>query len=169
LILLGDSLTEASPDALARPRRWFTRGISGDRVRHVHARLGVSALDTRCLSVALLVGSNDLVNDGVDPSEVAEQTLWIVKDLRSAGKQVILSTVPPTRGAYDGANSAIRERNDRLQKLDRTQLRLANLHAAVPDEGGRLAERYSLDGLHLPEGASRLEEALGSRADTRGE
>ncbi len=173
VVLLGDNLTEAFPDDLARPRARFARGISGDRVRHVRARLAVSALESRCPVVALLVGSNDLVNDGAHPGEVAAQILAIVEEVRSAGKRVILTTVPPTRGTHEAANPAIQELNALLQRRAGDRVRVADLHTAVLDEDGLLAERYSRDGLHFREGAyllwrDRLEAALAYGAGAGG-
>jgi lysophospholipase L1-like esterase len=166
-LLLGDSLTEVFPPALAEPRGWFVRGISGDRVRHVRARLGASVLSAPCTTVAVLVGSNDLVLDRADPAGVAREIETLAEALESAGKRVVLTTLPPTRGRHAEANARIRALNARLEAFRGCGRRVADLHGALANAAGELGARYSRDGLHLaPAGYERwaqlLHETLGA-------
>jgi lysophospholipase L1-like esterase len=165
VVLLGDSLTEGFPAQLAAPRRWSVRGISGDRVRHVAARLESSALGAPCPAVAVLVGSNDVVIDGGPPAEAAAQIESLAEALRAAGKQVVVATVPPVRGRFAASNGAIRALDDRIRALGARGFAVADLHAALADPAGELAAAYTRDGLHLTPAAYErwaavLDEAL---------
>jgi lysophospholipase L1-like esterase len=149
VVLIGDSLSEAFPAQLAVPRRWSIRGISGDRVRHVAARLESSALAAPCATVAVLVGSNDVVIDGVAPAQVAAQIEALASALRAGAKHVVLTTVPPVRGRFAAANEAIRSLDERIRKLGERGFAVAELHTALADPAGELDAAYSRDGLHL--------------------
>jgi lysophospholipase L1-like esterase len=165
VVLLGDSLTEAFPAALAAARGWVPRGISGDRVRHAAARLDSAALEAPCGSVAVLIGSNDVVLDEREPAEIAGAVAALAERLRAAGKRVVVMTLPPTRGRFAAANPSIGALDDRIRGLTAHGLTVADLHAALADETGALSPRYSADGLHLTPAAYErwsavLEEAL---------
>jgi lysophospholipase L1-like esterase len=161
-LLLGDSLTEGFPAVLTEPRGWVVRGISGDRARHVRARLEPSALSAPCTAVAVLVGSNDLVLDAADPAAVAGEIASLAEALQSAGKRVVLMTLPPTRGRRAEANTRIRALNARIEQLEGCGLRVVDLHRALVDDAGELDVRYSRDGLHLtPAAYARWAQLLG--------
>lgn len=167
VVLLGDSLTAGFPVQLAAPRGWSVRGISGDRVRHLAARLESSALGAPCDTVAVLVGTNDVVNDGVAPAEAAAQIESLVEALRAAGKRVVLATLPPVRGRYAPANTAIRALDERIRALGARGLTIVDLHAALVDPAGELDAAYSRDGLHLtPAAYERWATALDAALET---
>jgi lysophospholipase L1-like esterase len=166
VLLLGDSLSEGFPRDLAESRAWAVRGISGDRVRHVAARLG-SVLETPCADVALLIGSNDVVHERAAPDAVGREIAALAARLQAAGKRVAITTLPPVRGTFAERNDAIRSVNERLRALVGPHLTVVDLHAALVDESGQLGERYALDGLHLTHAAylrwaERLDSALRS-------
>jgi lysophospholipase L1-like esterase len=167
VVLLGDSLSEAFPSHLAEPRGWVARGISGDRVRHVAARLAPSALEAPCGTVALLAGSNDVAHDGRAPADVAAELAALARTLRGGGKRVVLTTPPPARGRFRAANPALRELSERIRGLSGEGFAVADLHAALADPDGELAARHTRDGLHLTEPAyarwaALLDAALGA-------
>jgi lysophospholipase L1-like esterase len=125
------------------------RGISGDRVRDVAARLAPSALEAPCRDVALLAGSNDVVGDGAPPDEIAAQVAELAERLRTAGKRVVVTTLPPVRDRYAPASASIRAVNETLRALAARGFLVLDLHAALAGDDGLLDPRYSLDGLHL--------------------
>jgi lysophospholipase L1-like esterase len=154
LILFGDSLTEAFPARLAAPRGWAVRGIAGDRVRHLAARLGASVEGAPCGSVALLAGTNDVVIDGAAPEDVAQQLALLASALRANGRAVLLATVPPVRGRHAGANADIRALDERIRELARTHdFVLVDLYGVLVDDSGQLDARYSRDDVHLGDAA----------------
>jgi len=162
-VLLGDSLVEGFPTEVAARRGWVLRGISGDRVPDVEARLEISVLQTPCEEVVLLAGSNDLVHDRTTPRSVAAALQAVAERLRAEGRRVIVATLPPVRGRYADAGGPIRAVNERL-RADATVL--LDLHAALADATGRLDSAYSADGLHLTRaGYARWVEALGEFLD----
>jgi lysophospholipase L1-like esterase len=173
VLLLGDSITEAFPAALTAPRHWANRGISGDRVRDVRARLALSALTAPCATVSLLVGSNDLVHERGRPAAVAREISEITREAAASGRRVVLSTVPPTSGEFSQWQAAVIETNHLLREnaSRREAVRLLDLHGMLADAHGELLAEYSLDGLHLTEAAYRvwavaLAESVAARSAT---
>lgn len=148
-LLLGDSLSEGFPRQLAKTHGWVPRGISGDRVRDVAARIEASVLGAPCIDVALLVGSNDVIHDGASASQVASEIAALAETLRAAGKRVSITTLPPVRGGFADANDDLRAVNEKLHLLTARGFALLDLHSALAEPRGQLDERYSRDGVHL--------------------
>jgi lysophospholipase L1-like esterase len=149
VVLLGDSLTAGFPAQLVAQRGWSVRGIPGDRVSHVVARLDSAAIGTPCPTVAVLIGSNDVVNDRAAPADVAPQIESLSNALRGAGRTVVIATLPPVRGRFASANPSIGELNDRIRALAARGFTILDLHGALADPSGALDAAYSSDGLHL--------------------
>lgn len=147
-LLLGDSLTALFPPELAR--NWANRGISGDRVQDLAARLDRSVANAPCETVALLIGSNDLVNDGAAPHAVETGIRDIAGRLAEDRRRVLVLTLPPTRDHFKAANKAIQETNTRIRDAKwPNRVVLVDLNAPLADAYGTLASRFSRDGLHL--------------------
>jgi lysophospholipase L1-like esterase len=162
-VLIGDSLTEGFPAGLADARRWVNRGISGDRISEVAARLDAAALATPCGAIVLLVGTNDIVHVRTSPERAAAAILAVVDRIRGAGKTAVLATLPPVRAPFDPWAGALRATNVRLREeaAKRTDVKLLDLEHALEDAQGQLAAGYSRDGLHLSEAAyARWADAL---------
>jgi len=151
VLLLGDSITWEFPETLTAPRHWVNRGISGDRVRDVRARVEPSALSAPCGTISLLVGSNDLVGDRTPSALVADGILALAKEILDSGRRVVLNTLPPTRDDYASSRQAVRDTNQRLVEHapHRGSLILLDLHEVLADSDGALRSDYSRDGLHL--------------------
>jgi lysophospholipase L1-like esterase len=150
VLLGGDSLTALFPAELLTPRRWVNRGISGDRVADLEARLDPSVLSSPCETIAILIGSNDIVIDERSAEHVERGVAAIVERLHEEGRRVLLATLPPTRDRFAHAQRAIEETNEGLRA--RSQIlgvEILAMHDAFAGEDGLLEPRYSADGLHL--------------------
>jgi lysophospholipase L1-like esterase len=155
-ILLGDSLAEHFPRALSAAHGWINRGISGDRIDDVAARLDVSALHAPCATVILLIGTNDIVTDAAAPENAVADIRAVVDRLVAAGRKVVLQTIPPTRGRHAGSLSRVHETNRLLRAASwPTSVELVDLEATLRDDGGQLRAEFSSDGLHLNEAGYR--------------
>jgi lysophospholipase L1-like esterase len=155
VVLLGDSLTERGEwwELLERPAA--NRGIGGDTVEKVRARLDdVVALEPRV--VFLLVGVNDLVA-GTDPDTLARRHDALVGELRRRlpRARVVVQSLLPIREELVAprerlASATVRRANALLAPAAvAAGAEWLDLARQLADADGELDVRYSLDGLHL--------------------
>lgn len=155
VVMVGDSLTERAEwwELLDRPVA--NRGIAGDTVARVRARLDdVVALDPGV--VFLLIGVNDLLA-GATPEALATGHAALVAELRRRlprARIVVESLLPirDTRVARDAAltSATVRRANELLQQgAARAGAEWFDVHAGLADATGELDARYTIDGLHL--------------------
>jgi len=113
LILLGDSLAAAWPDALlpaAFPnRRVWNFGLPGDRIQNTLWRLNTGATaHLRPREVVLLLGTNNL-GDGDPPGAIAAGVLAVMRRARDLwGMQHGILVTIPRRGELPGFREADR-------------------------------------------------------------
>jgi len=132
------------------------RGVSGDRVADVEARLD-SALAGAPRLVFLSIGLNDLLQ-GRSPAEVASDQAHLVAAIRGhrPAARVVVVSVQPVNEALLAASG------ERLSQaaVDETNRRLASGATAAGAEwldigprlargDGQLDERFTVDGVHL--------------------
>ncbi len=154
VVVVGDSLTERAEwrELLARDDV-FNRGISGDTVAGVEARLD-AVTGAKPKVVALMIGINDL-EAGAAPVEVGEGIERLVVRVRQASPstKVLVLSVLPMRDVGRGVGVP----SDHVDDLDRRVAALCERHGAtfvdlrpaLVDEAGALAARFTLDGVHL--------------------
>src|SRR5262245_32604332 len=155
VVVLGDSLTERGEWAELLERPVANRGIAGDTVADVRARLDdIVALEPRTLFV--LVGINDLAAGGW-PAVLAIQHAALAIDLRRRlpRTRIVVESLLPIRDelvARDDvlSNAAVRRTNDLLRRTTAgAGVEWLDVHAALADPTGELDPRYAIDGLHL--------------------
>jgi lysophospholipase L1-like esterase len=155
VVALGDSLTERGEwwELLDRPVA--NRGIAGDTVDGVRARLDdVAALDPRVVFV--LIGVNDLLA-GASPEAVATHHAALLAELRQRlpHARIVGESLLPIRDelvARDAAltSATLRRANDLCRRgAAAAGVDWLDVHALLADPGGELDPRYSSDGLHL--------------------
>jgi lysophospholipase L1-like esterase len=154
-VVVGDSLTERGEWSELLDRPVANRGVAGDTVAAVRARLGdIAALEPRLVFVA--VGINDLLA-GASPEVLAARHAQLIGELRERlpRARIVVESLLPIRD----------EQVARDAELTRATVRRANelcrrgaadagvdwldLHARLADPAGELDPRYSSDGLHL--------------------
>jgi lysophospholipase L1-like esterase len=155
VVVLGDSLTERGEWAELLERPVANRGIAGDTVADVRARLDdIVALEPRVLFV--LVGVNDLAA-GAWPAVLAIQHAALATDLRRRlpRTRIIVESLLPIRDeivARDGAltTAAVRRTNELVQRATAgSGAEWLDVHAVLADATGELDPRYASDGVHL--------------------
>jgi lysophospholipase L1-like esterase len=162
VVVLGDSLTDRGEwwELLDRPVA--NRGIGGDTVADVRARLGdVVALQPRVLFV--LVGMNDLL-DGASPELLSMAHAALVAELRARlpHTRIVIESLLPIRDELLAAESSlttatVRRANELLQRgAAAAGAQWLDVHAALADATGQLDARYSDDGLHLSAAGYRV-------------
>lgn len=153
-VFLGDSLTDRGEWAeLFGDATIQNRGVAGDTTRDILARLpGVVA--SRPARVLLLAGVNDLAAGEPVPA-IAERYGAVVAALREGapGARVLCQSVLPVReGLAPKAitNRAILELNEAIARVAAERgCAYVDVRAALLDDSGQLAARFTLDGLHL--------------------
>jgi lysophospholipase L1-like esterase len=154
VVVLGDSLTERGEwwELLGRPVA--NRGIAGDTVDDVRARLEpVIALEPRVLF--LLVGVNDLLA-GASPDALARRHDALVIELRRRllRTHIIVESLLPIRderlGEGDLTTATVARANELLQRgATAAGADWLDVHAQLADVTGKLEPRYASDGVHL--------------------
>jgi lysophospholipase L1-like esterase len=155
VVVLGDSLTERGEwwELLERPVA--NRGIAGDTVEDVRARLDdVVALEPRVLFV--LVGVNDLLA-GTSPDALARRHTALVVELRRRlpRTRIVVESLLPIRDeivAHDAAltSTTVRAANELLERgTVSAGADWLDVNAALANASNELDARYSSDGLHL--------------------
>ena len=150
VLFLGDSITEQGmwhewlPDLPT-----LNRGIGGDTVHEVHARLDSAVNDPTVIS--LLVGTNDL--SGIGPSHevpvIAAQFRGLLHELqrRAPEARLIVNSVMPRRASFaDRVRALNREYEVITRDAGATWL---DLWPALADGAGGLRASYTSDSLHL--------------------
>lgn len=155
VVVVGDSLTERGEwwELLDRPVA--NRGVAGDTVEAVRARLDdVAALDPRVVFV--LVGVNDLLA-GASPEALAARHAALFGELRARlpHARVVAESLLPIRDelvARDAAltGATVRRANELCRRgAAAAGVDWLDVHARLADPDGELDARYSSDGLHL--------------------
>jgi lysophospholipase L1-like esterase len=155
VVMVGDSLTERGEwwELLERPVA--NRGVAGDTVEAVRARLDdVAALDPRIVFV--LVGVNDLLS-GASPEALAAGHAGLIAELRGRlpRARIVAESLLPIRDelvARDAelTSATVRRANELCRRgASAAGADWLDLHARLADPDGELDPRYSSDGLHL--------------------
>lgn len=155
VVVVGDSLTERGEwwELLERPVA--NRGVAGDTVAAVRARLDdVAALDPRVVFV--LVGINDLLA-GASPDALAARHAALIAELRRRlpRARIVVESLLPIRAervARDAelTSATVRRANELCRRgAAAAGADWLDVHARLADPDGELDPRYSSDGLHL--------------------
>ena len=107
VVFFGDSITDNCDLEKYYPGIYaFNRGISGNTTEDLLKRMKVSVYDAHPSKVVLLIGINDMMNEGYRPKAVAfryREILWRLKkycpDARSSASPYIRggTEIPPRR------------------------------------------------------------------------
>ncbi len=155
IIFLGDSLTnECEWTELLGSLAIKNRGITGDTTDGVLGRLD-ETVKSKPEKVFLMVGINDLVNQGKSVSEtceIYEKILLRIREKTPETKVFIQSVLPVNNKRYGRwvNNGMVTELNSQLQELAK-QLSMQYIDLLIPlsDSQNQLDAQYTLDGIHL--------------------
>jgi len=151
IVMLGDSITR-----LGRWERWddifagraiANRGISGDTIEEIRARVG-AVIQMNPHKVFIMGGINNLIK-GSSAEQVFPIYADAVRALRSAGSQVFVQSTLLTAANYTPVvNPEVRKLNDRLLKFCSVEqvCTFVDLNARLAPDGYLT---LTSDGLHL--------------------
>ncbi len=152
IVMLGNSLTQGCEwsELLDRPIK--NRGIAGEMTEGLLARLStITAMKPSRLFV--MTGVNDLIYTG--SAEVLKNYQKILDQIKTQSPQteVFVQSLLPVNAtirATNISNEAILEVNKGIEQLAiERQMTYLNLHALLVDEKGRLASKFTFDGVHI--------------------
>ncbi len=157
IVMLGNSITNGCEWAeLLGNSNVVNRGISGDTVEGIQARLG-SIIKAAPAKIFLMVGVNDVSHD-LSADSIATSIGELVHRIRNespATKLYLQSLLPVNQNfgrfrKLDGKEQVIRDINAILPAIaEREGATFINLYPLLADEQGNLGSEYTNDGLHL--------------------
>ncbi len=175
VVFFGDSITDYCDLSVYYPGVYaLNRGISGNHVHELTARVKQSVFDVKPSKIILLIGINDMLNWDRTPEEIARRYETLLQTL-IAGKgeaELICQSVYPgwdgdptkVKRVFPMAHLAgqIRELNVLIRGLcDKYGLVYADVYSVLADENGVMVPAYSVDGCHpSPEGYQVISEYL---------
>lgn len=157
LILLGDSHIEQCEWhewQLDTTRPVLNRGIVGDGVDGLLARLDADVLRHRPAQVVVCIGTNDLLF-GRRAEDIAARYREIVQRIRQGAPQagLVLVSVLPVNNTVkkSGLEKAqVLALNEHIRRIaGEWSIPYLDLHAALADGDGNLSEKFTADGVHL--------------------
>lgn len=154
IVFLGDSITnEGEWTELLPTIPVKNRGISGDTTEGLLHRL-LTILAAKPNGILLMIGINDLLNDGKSPDQVSQNHEKILRQIHqhSPDTTVFVQSVLPTNDRLNGRkrDQAIRQLNDRLKALAESRgYTYLDLFTAFVDSDYQLDQQYTEDGVHL--------------------
>ncbi len=155
IILLGDSLTDEGEWAeLLENPNIKKRGISGDTTNRILNRLK-EIVDSNPKKIFLMVGINDLINDGISVEQILELYKNILTDLRNKipNTEVFVQSVLPVNNKVTRHwqnNNNVLKLNSYLRDLAKEfTYQYIDVFSDLLDSQNQLDAQYTFDGLHL--------------------
>ena len=170
LVFIGDSITEGWDDATWNEH--FARygalrlGIGGDTTANVLYRMEHGEFEhVTPDAVVLLIGTNDLGNEGATPDQCAAGIRAIVEALRTRwpdARVVLLAILPRDQRPTDAGRRSVEATNRLIADLGNDPLvRWVDLQAQLLERDGTLSPAIMADFLHpTPLGYERIANAL---------
>jgi lysophospholipase L1-like esterase len=156
VVFLGDSITEGW-STLARDfpnLKVANRGIGGDITSGVMFRLQYDVLDLHPAGIVLLIGTNDLGNNG-DPADVADNTkeiLLAIKKFNPNLKVIVCKVMPRSDGGGPRFDAKIKKLNALVEDFVKTEpnFTLCDTYSIfADDQGNPNLTDFKPDHLHL--------------------
>ena len=157
IVMLGNSITNGCEWAeLLGNSNVVNRGISGDTVEGIQARLG-SIIKAAPAKIFLMIGVNDVSHD-LTADSIATSIGELVHRIRtqSPATKLYLQSLLPVNQSFgrfrklDGKEQVIRDINAMLPAIaEREGATFINLYPLMSDADGNLRTDLTNDGLHL--------------------
>jgi len=154
IIMLGDSITDEGEWTELLGLNVKNRGISGDTTERILHRLD-SILESKPKQVFLMIGINDLMNDGKSVTVTLEQYKKILREFqqKTPKTKVIVQSVLPVNNKvylYWQDNNNVLKLNSGLKNLAKEfNYEYIDIFSLLLDSENQLDAQYTVDGLHL--------------------
>lgn len=157
IVFLGDSITDiAEWSDLLKNKKVKNRGISGDNTFGVLYRLD-EITNRKPLKVFIMIGIND-ISKSIPDSIILSNYKKIIQKIQSASPttKIYIQSILPTNNEFSefkrhqDKTAHIQWINQQLSMLATNEhIVFINLYPLFVDENGKLAKKYTNDGLHL--------------------
>ncbi|MGZ5255569.1 MAG: glycoside hydrolase family 20 zincin-like fold domain-containing protein, partial [Flavitalea sp.] len=157
IIFAGNSITEGAEwNELFNNNKIKNQGISGDISAGIIHRIE-TVIKNNPAKIFLSIGTNDLAR-GITVDSILKNIFWIADYVheKSPATNLYVQSILPVNDVFKkftghtNKGSQIKIINESLQKnAVRKHYTYINLHSQFADESGKLATRYTNDGLHL--------------------
>jgi lysophospholipase L1-like esterase len=155
IVFLGDSLTEGFDlEHYFKIKNLRNRGISGDTTYQVRYRLE-EILKARPERLFLMIGINDFFQ-GTDQITILRHIAAILLEFQqlSPKTEIFVQSILPVNTAAtmsdENFNISIFSLNDGLRLICReSHIQFVDIYGDFLDDNGELAEKYTIDGVHL--------------------
>ncbi|NEU73548.1 G-D-S-L family lipolytic protein [Hassallia byssoidea VB512170] len=154
IIMLGDSITDEGEWTELLGLNVKNRGISGDTTERILHRLN-TILESKPKQIFLMIGINDLINDGKSVTATLEQYKNILRDLKekTPKTKVFVQSVLPVNNKvylYWQDNNNVLKINSGLKNLAKEfNYEYIDIFSLLLDSENQLDAQYTVDGLHL--------------------
>ena len=160
IVFLGDSITDWYPisEMYSKDIPIVNSGIAGYETKDIINRLDELVYQYNPTKVFVLIGTNDLKYKDDDEKKVVENIKKIVTEIkkyRPKTKIYIQSIFPVNRELEYNAteeryNEEIKTVNKQVKEYClKSNITYINIYDELIDDKGNLAEKYTVDGLHL--------------------
>ncbi len=153
IIMLGDSITDEGEWTELLGFNVKNRGISGDTTERILHRLD-TILESKPKQIFLMIGINDLINDGKSISETLEGYKKILCEFqeKTPNTEIFVQSVLPVNNKYlywqDNKN--LLKLNFGLKELAKEfNYQYIDVFSHLSDSENQLDAQYTVDGLHL--------------------
>ena len=154
IIMLGDSITDEGEWTELLGFNVKNRGISGDTIERILHRLD-TILESKPKQIFLMIGINDLVNEGKSVAATLEEYKKILRNFQeeTPNTKVFVQSVLPVNNKvnlYWQDNNNILKLNSGLKKLAKEfNYEYIDIFSLLLDSENQLDAQYTLDGLHI--------------------
>ena len=154
IIMLGDSITDEGEWTELLGLNVKNRGISGDTTERILYRLDV-ILESKPKQVFLMIGINDLMNNGKSVTATLEQYKNILREFqeKTPKTKVFVQSVLPVNNKvylYWQDNKNVLKINSGLKELAKEfNYEYIDIFSLLLDSENQLDAQYTVDGLHL--------------------
>ncbi|GAX39288.1 hypothetical protein NIES4075_02400 [Tolypothrix sp. NIES-4075] len=154
IIMLGDSITDEGEWTELLGLNVKNRGISGDTTERILHRLN-TILESKTKQIFLMIGINDLINDGKSVTATLEQYKNILREFQEKipKTKVFVQSVLPVNNKlylYWQDNNNVLKLNSGLKKLAKEfNYEYIDIFSLLLDSENQLDAQYTVDGLHL--------------------
>ncbi|MBD0265401.1 MAG: G-D-S-L family lipolytic protein [Tolypothrix sp. Co-bin9] len=154
IIMLGDSITDEGEWTELLGLNVKNRGISGDTIERILHRLD-TILESKPKQIFLMIGINDLVNEGKSVAATLEEYKKILRNFQeeTPNTKIFVQSVLPVNNKvhlYWQDNNNILKLNSGLKKLAKEfNYEYIDIFSLLLDSENQLDAQYTLDGLHI--------------------
>ena len=156
VLFVGDSITQGADLASLFPGQAVSNhGIAADRTQGVLHRMDQITRGTPS-KIFLMIGTNDLHQDGAEPSRIASRVGTIIDTLRDREPQAELHVVGILPRAASMAEAVAEANMGIRDEAERAGVTYIDLTSVMADGDGKIRDELTYDDLHLSKEGYRV-------------